>query len=323
MYDLDVFAVLIPSDLKNRARTAFGLKQNERRFIKATAPGVAEEVLISSRDPTPDPLSPFEEKNDDGDTTSDRIVLRFSDQLNNPQEGIQLGTHVLSDICLGLRGTKGVSARQCSIIIDDNYWIWLHDYHSSHGSAVRYDEHKKDEVRKRDSWILSYGPGQRMHWETIEVYVSGLAFRIKFPNHNLASPKYMANLRAFRERCKKAVPPIDAVNLNGSNLSTAAPSQDRTPNKQAIYLDIGLIGKGSFGEVNRVIKVRDGLCYAQKKFFPPDSLLDESKRSKKRTRDTQAWVVWSENIRNEYELMKNNSHVSDAVRVYMSELSDN
>ncbi|KAI9792199.1 MAG: hypothetical protein M1816_002739 [Peltula sp. TS41687] len=102
------------------ARTAFGLTQNERRLMQATAPGVAEGSLIGSRNPTPGPLSPSEETEDD-DATYGRIVLRFSDPWNNPLEGIQFGTHVLADVFLGSRVTMGVSARQCNIAVDDNF----------------------------------------------------------------------------------------------------------------------------------------------------------------------------------------------------------
>lgn len=125
----------------------------------------------------------------------------------------------------------------------------------------------------------------------------------------------MTNLRSFCERCKNAVPPIDAVDLNSSNRSTVAPSQARTPGKRAIYLDDGVIGKGSFGEVRRVIKARDGRYYAMKKWFPPDP--PAMKHDKKRKREDPAWISWSEQIRCEYEFMKNNPHVSDTVRVYM------
>ena len=45
MDDPNVFAVLIPCDNKNRARTAFRLPENVNRFYKATG-GIAEEPTI-------------------------------------------------------------------------------------------------------------------------------------------------------------------------------------------------------------------------------------------------------------------------------------
>ncbi|KAI9783320.1 MAG: hypothetical protein M1816_001418 [Peltula sp. TS41687] len=311
MYGPDVFAVLIPCDDQNRARTAFGLRQNERRFIKATAP---------SPGPDSSPLSPSEITEDD-DATCDRIILRFSDPLNNPLEGVQFGTHVLADVFLGSRGTMGISARQCNIAVDDNLWVWLHDYHSTHGTAVGYDDDQKDEVRKCDTWILSYAPGTPKRLGKITVHVSGLAFKIDFPNHQTASPEYIVNLRKFHQQCKNAAPPIDAVDLNSSNPSTAAPSQAQTPGKRAIYLDAGLIGKGTFGEVWRVIKTRNGQYYAMKKWFPPDSPITK-KRDKKRKRDDPAWQAWLQQIRYEYELMKSNPHVSDTIEVFVFGPSD-
>lgn len=308
MYDPDVFAVLVPCDKKNKARTAFRLKHNERRFVKATAPGVAEQAIVGSRDPTPAPQSPGKEDDDDDDTGAaanasfDRIVLRFSNPPKNTQEGFQLGTDpARSDVLLGSRGTKGISGRQCNIATDDNDWIWLHDYHSTYGTAVGYDDEKKDEVRTNDTWILSYGPGDPKRWEDVTVYAGGLAFKIEFPNHEAARPQYITHLCEFREQCRTAVPPVEALAL-GSNPSTAAPSQARTPSERAIYLeDDEPIGTGQFGEVRKVVKVRDGQCYAAKRFFPPP---------RKRKRDAVDWSRWLEGIRNEIAIMRNNPHVS-------------
>ena len=62
----------------------------------------------------------------------------------------QFGTRPsTSDVLLGHRGTKGISAKQCNLTIDDDeHCIWLHDYHSTHGTAVGYNGQKDNELRR-------------------------------------------------------------------------------------------------------------------------------------------------------------------------------
>ena len=57
--------------------------------------------------------------------------------------------------------------------------------------------------------------------------------------------------------------------MNSSFPSTGGPSQPYTPNNNAVYIDDGLLGKGVFTKVRRVVKARDGELYAMKKCFPP------------------------------------------------------
>ena len=61
MDDPNVFAVLILHNKTNRAKTAFRLLENVKRFYKATG-GVAKELTINSWEPTLALLSPFKEK---------------------------------------------------------------------------------------------------------------------------------------------------------------------------------------------------------------------------------------------------------------------
>ena len=300
MYDQNVFAVLVPCDEKNKARTAFGLKQNANRFHKS-AGGIAEEPILNSREPTLAPLMPSEE--DHGAT--DCILLTFDKLPKNPLNGWQFGTNEdSSDVFLGHRGTAGISSRQYNITIDENFCIFLHDFHSSYGTAVGYDHQKHDEVRKKETWFLSYKPGIPNRWNDITIYSGGLAIKIEFPNQEAGRPQYIENLRAFFEQSTIALPPVHALGLD-SNLTTAAPSQPRTPNQQPIYFDDGLIGRGEFGEVRRVIKTRDGKCYAAKTFFPPPK--GPKRDKKKRKRDEEDWLV---RVRNEIAIMADNPHVS-------------
>lgn len=182
MYDPNVFAILTPRDDQNRARTAFGLPENVNRFHKATG-GVAEEPTIDSREPTPALSLPLEEKGEEDEDATDRIILTFDNPPKDPLKGWQFGTNkASSDIFLGHRGTKGISSRQYNITVDERGWVFLHDYHSSHGSAVGYNYEKQDEVRKKETWILSHGPGIRTQWEDVVIHAGGLAIKIEFPN---------------------------------------------------------------------------------------------------------------------------------------------
>ena len=312
MDDPNVFVVLIPCDEKNRARTAFRLPENMNRFYKATG-GVAEEPTIDSREPTPAPLPPSEENGERDQNATDCIILTFNKPPKDPLKGWQLGTNeVLCDVLLGHRGTRGISGRQYNINADKRGWIFLHDYHSSHGTAVSYDNQKQDEVRKKETWILSRGPGTESEWEDVTIHAGGMAIKIEFPNQRAGPPEYVENLRAFFERSQTALPSVEALEFD-SYQTTTAPSQPRTPSQRPIYLDDGLIGRGEYGEVRRVIKARNGNVYAAKTFFPPPKG-PQRRDKKKRKRDAEKWSekvrTWLEKIRNEIAIMVNNPHVS-------------
>ncbi|KAF2453500.1 kinase-like domain-containing protein [Lineolata rhizophorae] len=301
MLDPNVFAVLTPCDEKNRARTAFSLPENADRFHKAVG-GVAEEPTIDSRQSTPSLLSPSEETGGEDEDATDRIILTFDKPSKDPLKGWQFGTNkASSDVLLGHRGTRGISGRQFNIAVDERLWVFLHDYHSSHGTAVSYNHKNKDEVRKKETWILSRGPGKSTPWKVVMIHVGHMAIKIEFPNQQAGKPEYMENLRAFFNRSQSALPLLEKIDFE-SYPSTATPSQPQTPRHQAIYLDDEMIGHGEFGEVRRVIKARDGLYYAAKTFTP---LFKDSDGDQKRKRDEEQW---RDQIRNEIDIMRNNPH---------------
>ena len=158
MYGNNVFAVLTAFDQRNMANSAFGLAHNSQWFSKAEG-GVAKEPTIDSRETTPaagdDAKS--EELNENRNENSgpgavDRLVVTFDGLLEKLHNGIQLGTNPnLSHILLGHRGTKGINARQCNITVDDKLCVWLHDYHSTHGTAVGHDHQNEREVRRKET----------------------------------------------------------------------------------------------------------------------------------------------------------------------------
>lgn len=180
MYDRSVLAVLTPCDEENLARMAFRLNHNAARFHGATSSiGIAQEPIIDSREPTPAPPSPSELDR----SAADYILLALGDQgLEDAPNTWRFGTNKkLCHVLLGYRGTAGISAFQYSITVDDDFCIWLHDFQSSHGTAVGYNGQGQDEIRKKDTWILSYGPGRTQHWEDIRIYSVALLSRLSSP----------------------------------------------------------------------------------------------------------------------------------------------
>lgn len=120
MCDHNVFAVLTAYDQKNKASSAFKLPLYSRWFRNAVG-GVAEKPTIDSREATPAEDS---QSDDDKPSAVDRLVITFSELMENPLNAIQAGTNPTSShILLGHRGTKGISARQYNIVVDDDLWI--------------------------------------------------------------------------------------------------------------------------------------------------------------------------------------------------------
>lgn len=301
MYDPNIFAVLTALDRQNNAITAFRLPENANRFQSATG-GVASEPTINSREPTPSPL-PLSGEDDGVDkSATECIILTFDDPPKNPLVGWQFGTDKKSDVLLGHRGTRGISGRQYNITVDSRGWIFLHDYHSSYGTAVGYGNQKQAEVRKRETWILSRGPGSNSEWEDTTIHSYELAIRIEFPNQRAGRPEHRESLRTFFAQSQTTLPAVETLDFD-SFQSTATPSQYQTPSHRPIYLDGGRIGKGEFGEVHKVISMRDGLYYAAKTFIHPFKASDSGQ---KRKRDEEEW---KNRIQNEIDVTRKCAHV--------------
>ncbi|TAQ88594.1 hypothetical protein B7494_g3112 [Chlorociboria aeruginascens] len=311
MSDYNTFAILTPFDNKGNSVTAIRLSINAKRFRTGT-PGpssVAEEPTIPSRASTPGPEDENPASARPHTPPANYIRLGLDDILKDPTHMWQLGTKTeTSDFVLGYRGTKLVSSSHCNITIDDDLWIWLHD-HSTYGTAVGYDDQMADQIRKRDTWILSYEPG----WEAISlgkkitIHVGQMAFNIEFPNHQEGHPRYIQNLRAFIENCKRGYPPLASLGL-ASVPSTKNPSLDLTPNTSPLYLDYERLGGGSFGEVWRTIKLRDGKHYAAKRYFPRNCPSHGKRKLDEFQGIYEVDEPWLKEIRKEFTIMKNNPH---------------
>ncbi|MCJ1464628.1 hypothetical protein MMC07_003241 [Pseudocyphellaria aurata] len=290
------------------------LEHNSRWFRKAVTPLSVTEPTIDSREPTPaasaaDTESRYNDTENETASSSavDSLVVTFDQLLLSDSlvQGIQFGTNPNSaQILLGHRGTSRVSARHCNINVDDNLWIWLHDYSSTYGTAVGYDTQNQKEVRRRETWILAYNPGVQLPFQVISIHAGKVALRIQFPNHAAANPQYVENLRLFADRCKEAAAVVKSKDGLSSAVdedsapATQAASEARTPGERLIYCRAESIGSGQFGKVHRVIRTRDGKIFAMKTF---------ETQSNKRSWD-EIVPAWLQRIRREFTLMRDNPH---------------
>ena len=192
--------------------------------------------------------------------------------------------------------------------MDEALHIWLHDYNSTHGTAVGQNSQNQTEIRRKETWILAYASGTANVFEEMTVHCSSLAFRVEFPNHTGPPPGYIENLQTFVKKCRKAAekskiqpPRVEALGLD-SEPATQAPSEALTPHERLIYCEVKKIEEEVFGRVHKVIKTRDGKAFAAKTFNSPPN-----KNKRRRDEPDPEWLI---KIRREFTLMRDNPHVS-------------
>ncbi|KJZ75273.1 hypothetical protein HIM_05467 [Hirsutella minnesotensis 3608] len=301
-YDENVFAVVTAYDLKNKASSALKLPHNSK-WLRSAVGGVAETPTIDSREATP-AASGDTPSEDDEPHAADRLIVTFDKLLLDCPSGLQFGTRPTSShILLGHRGTRGISARQYNIVVDEELRIWLHDYTSTHGTAVAHDGQNEEETRKKEKWILAFGPGMETSFHKITVYSSGLAIRIEFPNHESARSQYIKNLKRFFDRQnahafdRSDIPTLRELEVDSAS-TTQAPSEAQTPSQRLVYYKDKLIGTGAYGMVHTAIRTRDATVVAAKTFTRP---------ANKRGLD-EADPRWLMGIRREFAIMRDNPH---------------
>jgi hypothetical protein len=192
--------------------------------------------------------------------------------------------------------------------VDKAFHIWLHDYNSTHGTAVGQNGQNQTEVRRKETWLLAYPPDTPDGFEKTTIHCSSLAIKIEFLNHRAGKPRYVENLQAFVKKCQEAaegskVDPrgVEALDLD-SKPPTQTPSEAPTPRDRLVYYEVGKIGVGAFGQILKVIKARDGRAFAAKIYNPS---LNRNKR--RRSEPDPDWLM---SIRREFALMRDNPHVS-------------
>jgi len=292
MSDYNIFAILYPLDLYNKAASAFNLNPD---FLYPATGGVASTPTISSRETTP--------ANDNDEGTPHRLVLHF-DKLNLkiPSNGIQAGSNpITSDILLGLRGTSAVSSKQFNITVDSELRVWLHDYYSTHGTIVSHDNQNINLVRRKETWMLSDKPGQRAPFKDIVIKIGRLEMAIELPNHRIGHSEYVQKLTNYAQKSQQNQIPFNALGLDDS-LTTKHPTGQWTPGEGPLYFRHKKLGQGAFATVYKIIRLRDGKVFAGKYFLP-------KKRNNKRKHETSDpnWLV---NIRREFSILQDLDHVS-------------
>jgi hypothetical protein len=133
----------------------------------------------------------------------------------------------------------------------------LHDYYSTHGTAVGSNGQNQKEVRRKETWILTFEPGTRNRFGEITIHSSSLTTKIEFPNYAAVHPRYVENLRAFVKRCKEAaeeskeeVLAVERLGLD-SEPATQAPSEAQTTGERLIrYNDKELVVQAMDGELD-------------------------------------------------------------------------
>jgi hypothetical protein len=179
--------------------------------------------------------------------------------------------------------------------------VVLHDEWSTFGTRVSYDDWGKDMVIKKDRRVLCLDPETEVPWKKVFVYIPEegyLSFQIEFPNHRTENLEYRKNLDAFVDASRRALPRVDRLGFNSNPPTGPLSLEPQTPYRETPYCYGAVIGSGRFGTVYRVVDVRDGDIYAAKRFTIPaqNGQLEQQ--------------MWLERIRNEYRIMKENTHVS-------------
>lgn len=314
--DPDIFAVIIPTDRRNLARMSFQLSAN-RRLYTSGAPTMPSPHRYGSESPDSEvPDSGDESEDDEQNHLSDldRITLRLSQKLVNPLEGFQFGTSRDSDVCL-IRdeACKAPSRRQFSIVMDDQYGIWLRDYTSSRGTAVKYDDNDRAETRRNETWILSYHPGHSISFEILAIHAGKMSFQIYFPNHHMRQPssEYLANLDTFCRLRRNAMPAINHLGLNtGSAITTTANSSQVSRDRRPIYIPHYALGHGGFGTVTAVISARDGRLFAMKRFSNRGDInMFALTRNIERRLDDTDYANFTDRSRHEFRIAEGLQHV--------------
>lgn len=129
--DPNIFAVLTPYRNSRVFNKALKLKANSIWFQEAWN---EDRDFVATPPPGKRADTPGREPRIPGWSSGleDCLIITFDKPLKNAENGIQLGTDTAtSDILLGRPGSRAISARQCNIILDKGFRVFLHDYRST------------------------------------------------------------------------------------------------------------------------------------------------------------------------------------------------
>jgi hypothetical protein len=313
MSDPNIFAVITAYDEYALGARAIGMDENSQ-WLRVGAHTVAEKATATSGASTPDIPQQAEEDDDGPNPLMDALVITFDQLMRSPISGLRFGTdprkcHVL----LGQQRMPGVSRLHFEITVSSDLHIWLRDIGSRFGTAVGYDGQHIDEKHTNESWLLSFAPGSEDRLaEDLTIKAGNVGIRIDFPNHLEGSQPYIDNLTRFANKCNEAFGAANTAvpTLSGLGLNTAIQTEGATvranPRSSSLYLILESLGEGSSGHVWRAVKLRDKEIVAIKCYDRPGGT------SNRRRRADGGIPLWLHDLRREFRIMKNASHVSRA-----------
>ncbi|KAL8650293.1 MAG: hypothetical protein Q9210_003912 [Variospora velana] len=304
MEDPNLIVTLIPADNDGYAENAFRRDKNKDRCLPPTRKIEDEGPVISSREATPArPLVFNQEPKLYVDPEQKHCIrLTFKPPPKDPAKGYAFGTDEQKcDVLLahrGVRDTSGVHFHITFDVIRGKRRLVLRDS-STNGTAVSYDGQAEEEVRHHFPWILNLDK-KNGTWK-VKVHVRGLAFKVEFASHQTCETEYEKNTTEFLKLSQTADPPLGGLNID-SYMTEVAPSQSRTPGQRPVYIHEEPLGKGSFGQVDKVIDVSTGAIYAHKTFHEP---LWAKYTERRRRREREKWL---DQIRREIRIMIEHPH---------------
>lgn len=224
------------------------------------------------------------------------LQLRLDQQPKNLASGYSFGTDpLLCDVLLGHRGTPGISALHFCITFNEQMRLVL-QASSRHGTAVSYTGQGCDQPRCQFTWVLDLEKAKGK-WE-IKVHVpreNGLAFKIELASHEFCKDAFRQNVYKYIQNGRAATPLFKVLDIN-TNQNTVPPSRPLSPRSRSFFIVDKHLGSGSFGTVNLVHDVSTGHACARKQFNKRPEL---------------QLAKWSENVRREVRIMRENPHVSN------------
>ena len=319
-----LIATLIPVD--GPTEYIFSNETNKARCLPPTRGRFDEEgPAISSREPTPACALSWNDDGKDDLKCRHRLLLNFDEPPKDPAKGYAFGTDEKKcDVVLAPRGARGISGVHFHITFDvirGERRLVLRDS-STNGSAVSYSGQAEHEVRHKFPWILNLekdkgekkegkekeekGKGKKEGEWKLKIHVRGLEFKVELTSHRTCEVDYEKNVTKFLKLSRTADPPLGGLSID-SYMTEVMPSQSRTPGQRPIYIREDNLGKGAFGQVDRVVDVSTGAIYARKTFHEPSWAKNTERRKLQREK-------WLNRIRREIRIMREHPHVSIIIR---------
>ena len=131
------------------------------------------------------------------------------------------------------------------------------------------------------------------------MHLQNLEFEVQLASHETCQTDYDKRVNKSLILGRTVDPPLGGLTIDSYTIEVAS-SQSRTPGQRPVYISECVLGKGSFGTVDRVINASIGAIYARKTFH--ESMWTNSRGNQRKK--------WLDKIRREIRIMRNHPHVS-------------